>query len=162
MNKGKDFEELIKSSCDRQNIDNTRLKDAGSFVNGKQTGIGRKFTTTNVCDFILYDGSIQLFIEAKSSKDSLAFKRLTQLDALYRKKRINPFYTKKCGFILEFTKADKYFYIDIDVMNEIINNVGKKSMNWKDAEQYGLEILTYIPKKCRKKRLDIEEMINAI
>ena len=158
MNSGKIFEALIQESCKLQNIECYRLRDAGSYVNGKQTGIGRAFTTKNICDFIIFDGKTLVYAEAKSTKvKSIAFKRLTQQSALLKKQSETYLKNIKCGYLLEFSDEKKYFWVSCMIIKYLEMKVKKKSFNITDLEALECvrRIETYLPPRKRKIRLNM-------
>jgi hypothetical protein len=156
MNTGKLFEELIKDSCFLQNIACIRLKDAG--YTGEQTT--RRFTVTNICDFILYDGQKMLLLEAKSSKGkSISISRLKQLVRLADEQNKVFLDNYKAGFIFEFSEH-KYYYSSVERLDKIISDTTKKSINMDELE--GIEIELYVPTGKRKARLNLKKMFDKI
>jgi hypothetical protein len=168
-NTGKQFEELFKESCLIQGISCTRLKDAGSYVNGVNTGTGKKYTTTNPCDFICYSGKPKsdeyycdpkiYFLELKTGKERITFKRLKQTDRLMKKFEENE-RLHECGYILEIDKkGDKtYYYIEVVDISSFQEIIGKKSFNILDLElaeklNMARKIETFVPSGKRKERL---------
>ena len=160
-NSGKQFEELFKESCLIQGISCTRLKDAG--WQGESTD--RRFTVTNICDFICYSGSLNYdnerklyFLELKTGKDRITFDRLKQSDRL-SKKFLENSKLHETGYIFELdTKGvKKYWFIDTCDLLALQEVIEKKSFNYNDLLdfQYGREIDTYIPTRKRKPRLDM-------
>jgi len=79
---GQSLEGMIKLSADEQDVDCTRLKDAGYM--GDNSNV-RRFTPTNICDFILFQSPAILYAEAKRRDRSLAFKEITQFNDLEKK-----------------------------------------------------------------------------
>ena len=160
INPGKGFEDLIKDSCLVLGVDCNRLKDAG--YRGETTE--RRFTSRNICDFIIFDGETLLYAEAKTSKDnSIAFKRLTQQKNLFKKYNSNKTSNVKFGYILEFRKSNKYFWVSVFAVDCLQEWIDKKSFNVNDLEEYeGVgevkRINTYLPHRKRKERLDMSFM----
>lgn len=155
MSTGKDLEALIKESCELQDIDCTRLKDAG--WQGEDTK--RRFTSKNLCDFIIFDGIRLVYAEVKSSKDRLDLKRLTQHADLIKKQsqwRKNV----HCGYIVQI--KDVYAWIPVFDVEEFIKRGEKKSINCDDALRIGYEIMTFTPNRARKPRLDISFMMGVV
>lgn len=157
MNVGKKFEELIQDSCKVAGVDCTRLKDAG--WQGETTQ--RRFTSKNICDFMLFDGERLAFAEAKTSKgDSITFDRLTQQKELMKKKESARLSNLHYGYLLEFRKSNKYFYISAYSVYRLQQSLDKKSFNVKDLEYYKAYgvvrcINTYLPPRKRNNRLDM-------
>ncbi|UKA12948.1 hypothetical protein [Photobacterium damselae] len=152
---GKNFETSIKDSCITQGVDFTRLKDAG--WTGENTA--RRFTSRNICDFILFDGVSLHFIEAKSRKTSLPFKDLTQLSDLERKQHSTLIPNLYCGFMVEFSDAAEYFYFDLATIRQMQSELDKKSFNLNDAKLYGKPIYLFTPPGKKKPRLDVRHMM---
>lgn len=146
-NTGKKFEELFKLSCEEQDIDYTRLKDAG--WQGEQTQ--RRFTPKNICDCIVHNGKKLLFVELKSRKQSLRFDELTQLDDIRPKHR--PEKNRYAGFLCEL--KGMWFYLSVDEIDAMQASIGKKSFNTTDAVEFGSQISSITPKGCRKARINV-------
>lgn len=148
---GKDLEKLLQESCKLQNVDCTRLRDAG--WQGETTQ--RRFTIKNICDFILFDQDAIVYLECKHSKDRLALSRLTQQDDLVAKLvqcKPNLF----AGYLCHIDGEN--FYISAEAV-AIFSAAGKKSINKTDAARIGERIAPFTPKGARKPRLDIESLI---
>ena len=71
MNSGTKFQNHIKESALLQLIDIEKVKDAG--FQGVTTKSGQRFTSSNLCDYIAYDGTTICWLEAKSTGTSLSF-----------------------------------------------------------------------------------------
>ena len=148
---GKGLEKLLQESCKLQNIDCTRLRDAG--WQGETTQ--RRFTIKNICDFIIFDQGAIVYIECKHSKDRLSLSRLTQQDSLIEKlnqHKINLF----AGYLVHIDGIT--VYISACAIDKFSSS-GKKSINKSDAIKIGHEISEFIPARARKPRLDIESLI---
>ena len=153
-NSGKKFEELFKLSCEEQDVDCTRLKDAG--WQGEQTQ--RRFTPKNICDFICHNGKKLLFVELKSRKSSLRFDELTQLKDVTPKHR--PEKNRFAGFLCEL--KGRWFFLDVEEIASMQKLIDKKSFNANDAEEYGQEINGVTPKGCRKARININGLFFSL
>ena len=147
MNSGKKLEARIKLACSEQGIDCTRLKDAG--WQGEQTE--RRFTSKNICDFILFRSPFLFFVEAKSRKSSLRFDGITQAKEL--RKKHNPEGNIHAGVLCELN--NRIFWISIVGIDNAERMLGKKSFNANDAAIYGREIHTIVPPKKREARIDL-------
>lgn len=159
QNEGKKFESDLKLS-----VPNTcwlyRLRDnASSFANGTNT----RFTSSNICDFILFDDmSKTLFLlECKSTKRtsvSLSMIRDNQIKGLKEAGK----HKLVSGFLINFRneKNDTYF-ISIDNFSVMIDNVGKKSFNIKDLENFGAFKIESTKKRTRY-TYNIQKMINEL
>ena len=149
-NSGKKFEDLLKLSCEEQGIDYTRFRDAG--WQGEKTA--RRFTVSNICDCFLFDGKTLLFLELKHRKQSLRFDELKQLGDI--EKKYKPDMNIHSGFLCSL--KGRVFYIDTPSLRLMETKIDKKSFNAFDAEEWGREVNEYIPKGCRKPRLNIRGM----
>ena len=187
MNNGKKFEKFIEESTLLQDIDITRLKDAG-FQGSAQAG--KRFTSKNLCDFILFDGSVMCYLEAKSTGTSLSFgdsievqlaKRKAKksntikyggirqkLDLFNKSERLKKQQKRNnvmVGLLIEFKRKNitsSYWWLDIDDILTMEKNIDKKSFNEKDCADLGFnsrQLETWKPVRAKKARLDIENMI---
>lgn len=151
---GKELEKLLQESCKIQDIDCTRLRDAG--WQGEQTQ--RRFTIKNICDFIVFGDSTLLYIECKAAKDRLALSRLTQQKDLLSKASStgqNIF----CGYLVWI--AGDFVFIRAGAVDRFTSS-GKKSINKAEALGIGLIIKQFTPPRARKSRLDIKELISEL
>lgn len=154
---GKDFEALIKDSCEKQGISYTRLKDAGWM--GESTE--RRFTPTNICDCIIFDGKTLLFAEAKHRKDRVEFSGLKQLpDLLKKQSKENMTGNIKYGFL--FCIKNQFYYADASFIESMKHILGKKSFNVCDANLHLKRIKTFIPNRARKERLDFISLLSEV
>ena len=135
INSGKKFEKLIQESCKIQGIDCNRLKDAG--WQGEETT--RRFTSKNICDFTIFDGSRLFYIEAKSRKSSIRFDELTQHKAL-KKKDSSGYKNVRCGYLIEFSKAGSKYFMSVRDVDFVEGFCGKKSFNEKDIQDYSYKL----------------------
>jgi len=153
---GKQFEDLIKDSCEKQGLSYTRLKDAGWM--GETTE--RRFTPTNVCDCIIFDGSTMLFAEAKHRRDRVEFSGLKQLKDLLNKQGNCP--TKNISYGFMFCIKGQFYYCDAMRIAIKQQTMGKKSFNDTDAKEFCIEVPTFIPSRARKERLDIAALMKLL
>lgn len=153
---GKDFEALIKDSCEKQGISYTRLKDAG--WQGEATE--RRFTPTNVCDCIIFDGNSLLFAEAKHRKDRVEFSGLKQLKDLLSKQGQCAIPNIHYGFL--FCLKDNFYYCDAMKISVIQEICGKKSFNEDDAKRFCVPVATFLPERARKERIDISALMKGL
>lgn len=157
--KGKAFETLIKVSCEHHGIYCLRLKDAGSFVGGVNTGSGRKFTTKNPCDFVMYDNQELWLIEAKTRQTAIPFADLTQQAALLRERTKLKQLACKVGYMFRFgNDPDRVWYVPAVAIPMIEASVNKKSFNYKDLEDHEIfEVYPLeIPKGKRNPRIKLK------
>lgn len=167
MNAGKKFEELIKKSAKHQGLDITRLKDAG-FVGDRSES--RRFTSKNICDFILYAWGNLAYIEAKSRQSSLTFKDITQRNDLLKKQHsLQASHKTRCGvagILVEFQKTEEVYFVDSLGISLLESFTQKKSFNAKDCVQVSKEYPTsiykiskYVPEGKRSNILDLEKIV---
>ena len=154
MNTGKKLEAKIKQACIEQDVDYTRMKDAG--WNGEQTA--RRFTSRNICDCILFYNRTLLFAEIKRRAKSLTFASVTQYDDLCDKWLPDKFIYS--GVICELD--ERVFFVSVPAMKSMMDKLGKKSFNATDASEYGMEIAMVVPHKKRTARPVIWELINRL
>jgi penicillin-binding protein-related factor A (putative recombinase) len=148
---GKALEKLLQESCKIQDIDCTRLRDAG--WQGEQTQ--RRFTVKNICDFIVFGDGTLVYVECKSSKDRLALSRLTQQKDLLSK-AASTAQNIFCGYLV-WIDFD-FVFIRAGAVDQFAST-GKKSINKADAMRIGTVIQLFTHKRARKPRLDIKELI---
>lgn len=151
---GKALEKLLQESCKIQDIDCTRLRDAG--WQGEQTQ--RRFTVRNICDFICFGDGTLLYIECKSSKDRLALSRLTQQKDLLGKSA-GTAQNIYCGYLVWIDGV--FVFIRAGAV-DAFSSGGKRSINKNDALMIGVEIQQFRPPRARKNRLDIAALIDHL
>lgn len=145
MNEGKKFENNFKDSVPKNHFV-YRLRDAGSYVGGKQTGEGRSFTTSNICDFIYFDGKLLMNLELKSVKDSrmpftnIAKNRKSQLKKIDTLLKYSAKKNTLGAFVINFRSLEKTIVIEVEVLKYFIEKADKKSINFNDAKAIGVEI----------------------
>ncbi|CAM0103410.1 hypothetical protein PODOV084v1_p0034 [Vibrio phage 340E47.2] len=164
---GKGFEKLIKESCVLQGVDITRLFDAGSYVGGEQTGTGRRFTTKNICDFILFDEGKIVFVEAKHRKQSITFESITQRKGLQKKyEASSQGKLLDCGLLVWFGNVEQCWWVHVGALDELQFITGKKSFNAKDCMKLSEEhpalcmlVDQYVPTGKRAMKLDMKTFV---
>ena len=123
-----------------------RLNDnAASWSNGTET----RFTSTNECDFLLFDCNTRTLtaLELKSTSGSLTFWR-EDFEEKGKKKSFNikknqiqglqkwSSYLMNCGLIINFrNKQNRTFYIPINEFIKYTSTLDKKSINMDDVLQ---------------------------
>ena len=121
-----------------------RLNDnAASWSNGTET----RFTSTNECDFLLFDCKTRTLtaLELKSTSGSLTFWR-EDFEEKGKKKSFNikknqvqglqkwSSYLMNCGLIINFrNKQNRTFYIPINEFIKYTSTLDKKSINMDDV-----------------------------
>lgn len=145
QNSGKIFEADIKASVpERCWI--YRLRDnASSFAGGQYT----RFTSSNICDFLLLDDKTKTLylLECKSTKGTsvpLNMIRDNQVKGLQEASE----HCLVAGLIVNFRNENNdTFFVMIDDFVDMVKNIGKKSFNIKDLQNYNA-----IRIDCKKKR----------
>lgn len=118
-NRGKDFENIVRSSISNLGIDITRLYDSTS-------GYISIHTT---CDFIAYKYPTIYYIECKSiDGNTLSIAALRQLEDLLEKKK---YYGTRAGFLIWYKDHRLTYWVEADYVNELKQN-GDKSINIKN------------------------------
>lgn len=137
-NPGKKFEDDIKKSCPPLNFI-YRLRDAGN--EGKKTN--KRFTITNICDFIFFDGVTLMNLELKSIKGkAFSFTNIakTKEKQLYKLLQLLKSSDKKNtigAYIFNFREPNKTFVVEISVLYNYIKQSEKKSININEIESIG-------------------------
>lgn len=152
---GKKFEEDFKNSFPKDMFI-YKLKDAGGWGRSEET----RFTISNMCDYIAFDGESLLLLELKSTKGkSLPFTRIrdNQYDLLYResnKKNVYP------GVIINFRELEETYLLSIESLMEYKANSGRKSypVDWIKKEGIRIEQ----QKKITRYRYDIKKLMKDI
>ena len=156
MKKGARLEKLVQDSCRLQGILCERLKDGNS-----RTGLDGKIIrlkTSNPADFYVFTGKIFAYVEAKSYTTSVPFADLRQLDIQIEMCGIYKYL--KAGFVIEFKKSGRYYWVDCLGIAYMKSIIGKKSFNEGDIKRFeavskARSINTYLPPRKRLKRLDM-------
>lgn len=155
-NTGKRFETSFRESVGEE-LFFYRFRDGTSSWGG---GTATRFQQTNICDCELFDGERLYLLELKSvSGKSLPFSnirshQLRELVEASKHKNII------AGFIIEFNKETKCFYISAKDVESYIKNSDRKSMPLSYLEDNGIEIEV---KKLRVNvRLNIEKFIKEV
>lgn len=154
MKPGKQFEKEIQDACKEQDVDYTRLRDAG--WRGEETE--RRFTVKNICDAVLYKHGIILFAEMKHRQASLRFDEITQADELAKKWKPNQ--GVYSGVFCRL-KGSVYF-LSYEQLKRMEKLTSKKSFNRDDAHQFGVTVPMVLPNRCRKHRPDIDAVIREL
>ena len=176
MNTGKKFEALFQESCKLQGISCTRLQDAG--YRGEHEPDNNKlkpkrFTISNICDFICYAQNRLLFVELKSRKSNISFKELDkQASRLLKKHNENNWFSDllhTCGFLFEFSEAPQgsnYFYLNIIDYEDFKESIKKKSFGYKDFQwendDFLMLVTTIIHPGKRTPRLNLLDMMKKL
>jgi recombination protein U len=156
MNAGKKFEEDWRNSVP-EGIFLLRLKDGGGWGNGTNT----RFTPSNECDAIMFDGQIFYMLEFKSHEGaSIPFTciRDKQLESLRNNK---DYKNLRAGFVFNFRDAGNItIYVDGWKVWDYINNADRKSIPIGWIVLNGVEIKNI--KKISRYRYDIQGFCQTI
>lgn len=148
MYTGKDFEDDFKESfSDDKLVLLTRLYDTTNGFAGVK----------NPCDFILYNQPYQLSLELKVTHDKrLPFDDVTQFqwDSLTERDKIPGM---MAGLMICYYQEQRVFFVPMVVINQI-REFGLKSIHFKDAERYGIELTVFMKRKHFT--VDIDKFMN--
>jgi len=144
MNTGKQFESNFKKSVPSYAL-LYRLPDAAqSFGNSNSLRFSRK----NPFDYIMWDSHKHVLyaLELKTVKGkSISFERDKCESKEIHWHQIkglndwNKFDGIVCGFIIEFRQIEKTVFIDIASFNNLISSIEKKSFNYQDIIDSGID-----------------------
>ena len=136
MNSGKIFEQNFKASIP-PDVFYYRLRDSpATFGNGEQT----RFSTSNMCDCILFGNRTLYLCELKSHQGkSIPFNciRENQIEQLTAAAKF-PFIIP--ALVIFFPDCEKCFAVHINDWNNLVDASKKKSANIAEIEQAGFEI----------------------
>lgn len=137
MYSGKDFEDDFKDSFSDDQLDLlTRLYDTTNGFAGVK----------NPCDFILYNEPFQMDLELKVTHDRrLPFSDVTQYqwDSLTRRDKIRGI---MAGLLICYYEEKRVFFVPMTVVNQV-KDKGLKSIHFRDAERYGIELTVFWKRK---------------
>lgn len=164
-NIGKQFEVDFKNSIPDYVL-LYRLPDSAQSFGG---GNNLRFSRKNPFDFIMYDSKKHILyaLEMKTVKgQSISFERNKGENKEIHYHQIqglnewNKYDGIICGFIIEFRQIEKTIFLSIDSFNSLINIIDKKSFNFGDIVNSGLNYII-IPQQKRRTRYkyDIEKML---
>lgn len=140
MKSGKAFERQFRASCKKDpELFFYRLKDSpSSWSAGGSTSI--RFTSDNICDWILFKSPVLFLIELKShTGSSLPFSciRQNQIDGLLESSK---YQNVMAGVICFFADKSRCFFLDIVKLKELQDSNTRKSIPIKYFEEFGIEI----------------------
>lgn len=159
MNEGKSFEQQFKSSIPLDYY-YLRLNDpAQSFT---QDSSSLRFSPQNPYDAVLFSPNGYLFcLELKSTLGSLTYWK----EEFENKKSKSTFNIKKnqilglekaskhkriiAGFVLNFRKVNQTYFLSIKQFNDLIKDLGKKSINENDVIGAGAYLIEQKLKKIK-------------
>lgn len=140
MKSGKAFERQFRASCKKDpELFFYRLKDSpSSWSAGGSASI--RFTSDNICDWILFKSPVLFLIELKShTGSSLPFSciRQNQIDGLLESSK---YQNVVSGVICFFADKSRCFFLDIVKFKELQDSNTRKSIPIKYFEEFGIEI----------------------
>lgn len=135
-NNGKRFEENWKNSISEE-IFYYRLRDSSNtWSNGDKT----RFTPSNICDCIIFDGEILFTLELKSTKGkSLPFNNIKEhqiKDLLW----CSEFANIVSGFVIEYSDFDECYFIEISIFKKFFDKKERKSLPIDFCRKNGIKI----------------------
>jgi len=156
-NPGKKFEEDFKNSIPLEAYYRRIADSAMSW--GESQNI--RFTPKNPFDAILYSYPLLILLELKSTQGtSLSFVKIKE-HQIKELTKANSKAGAMAGFIINFRKYERTFYINIENFNEFVRSTNKKSVNLKDLQQYGaVEIAA--TKKIKRFRYNVKEFVDNL
>lgn len=168
MNEGKKFEAAFKKSIPDYAM-LYRLPDAAQSFNQSEN---LRFSRKNPFDFFLFDAPRgRLFgIEAKSvSGKSVSFERdkndtgIIHYHQIQGLNNYNKYENSVFGFVIEFREIETTVFIDIDNFNSLLDKIKKKSFNFNDLKNSGLQYYVIPQKKKRTQyTYDIDYLLTTI
>lgn len=157
MKSGKRLEANIKDSCKKQGILCERFKDSGTSFG---TNANIRFTSSNPSDFILFNGKIMLYLEAKNHKGkSLPISCIRENQ--YEQMMERCVYTNVvCGFLINFEELDKSYFLDVRDYDNFLKTNDRKSISIDYLEERGIEVLQ--TKKRTNSEFNIENLFSFL
>lgn len=147
MNTGKKFEANFKASVPKDYY-YLRLNDPAVGFSGGDS----RFSPHNPYDNMVFTGNDMFCFELKSKDGAITFWS-TQIEIDGKKHtfeikkhqilgltKASEFHNVHAGLVINFRNVDRTFYIPICKFNDFVSESDKKSMNWKDAEEIGIEV----------------------
>lgn len=153
MNSGKRFEQCFRKSVPK-NIFYYRLKDSNNtWSNGDKT----RFTNTNICDSIMFDGFYLYMLELKSTKGkSLPYSNIREHqinDLLW----CDTFNNIISGLVIEFSDYNECYFIEISRFKVFKDSSDRKSLPIDFCKKKGIKI--DVEKLKVNKKYNIEKFI---
>lgn len=142
MNVGKKFESQFKKSLLKDNFYVVRIPDPPQSFN--QSDKQLRFSNKNPFDLIAFKNKTLYCLELKSN-NSTSFSIQTNKDEKGKNIKLHQIEGLKeaseyegviAGFILNFRKINKTYFIDINNFLEYFNNTSKKSINEDDIKTH--------------------------
>jgi penicillin-binding protein-related factor A (putative recombinase) len=156
MNSGKKFEKKFKDSIP-EDVFYYRFKDSPATYDMNDKSRIR-FATSNICDCLVIYSGISYFFELKNIKGpSIPFGnfRENQINYLTNAVKYNGI---EAGFIVNFEKYDRTYFMDIQLFNKFVEVTDRKSIPIKIFEEH-CQVIRHI-KTQRSYKLDIKDFLN--
>lgn len=144
MNSGKKFEQQFKKSIPKD-IFCYRFKDSSNSW-GSNSSV--RYTPSNICDYLLYDGDYLYFFELKSCKGKSLPLNNVRKNQIKELDKVSKYSNVISGFIIMFNDLEECYFISINDFNEFINKNERKSMPRDYLKKYGIKI------ECNKKKIN--------
>lgn len=150
-NAGKVFENEIKNSIP-DGVMYYRIKDPAQGFGGSST---TRFSLHNQCDALLYKYPRLIALELKSTQStSIPFsftdnKKSIKKCQIYGLCDFSLYKGITAGFLMNFRKTEKTYYLDIDGFLRFMIDTSKSSINEKDIIEYGGIIIPSQKKRTR-------------
>lgn len=164
-NIGKIFEEQIKKSVPEYALIH-RLPDSAQSFGGNST---LRFSNKSPFDYILYNSKSHLLyaLELKTvNGKSITFERTKEDKGeihFYQTQALNEWDKYDgivSGFLIEFRAIEKTVFIPISEFNNLISMISKKSFNFDDLDECGINCLLVSQERKRTRYLyDIETFL---
>lgn len=157
MKGSKRFEKNFKESCRLDNIFCYRLRDnSSSFSQTENT----RFTTSNMCDFITFDGNKLLNIELKTHKGKsipISCIRDKQLELLLE---YSNYKNVVCGLLIYFEDVEECYFLEINKYNSFIQSGNRKSVPLDFLSKSGIYVESF--KKKINSTYNIKKLFKEI
>lgn len=166
MNTGKKFEQNFRASVP-DDFYYLRLNDpAQAFTGGKAI-----FAPHNPYDCIVFNGSLHC-LELKSKNGAITFwaEKFERDGAshtfdihkwqIFGLAKAATFPNAYAGFLMNFRNVERTFYVPINVFNQFVVGTTKKSINWQDAENIGIEV--GVRKLKVNERYDVRTLLKEV
>mgnify|MGYP003432732886 FL=1 len=157
MNVGKRFEADIKASIP-ENILFYRFKDSPASFNSFNQDSNIRFTTSNVCDCLIFKTPMLFFIELKTTQGKSYSLNDSANKQLERFRKLGDHADAIKAFIINFREYEKTYFITTKDLEEFLKRTGKKSIRIDECHEIGVLISQ---KKLRTNyRYQIEDIFN--
>lgn len=144
MNSGKRFEQQFRKDIPKE-IFYYRFKDStGSW--GANNSV--RYTPSNICDCMLFDGEYLFFLELKSCKGkSLPLNNIRE-NQIKELERVSSYCNVISGFVINFSELGECYYISIEKVIDFISKNTRKSIPIDYLKEEGIKI------ECVKKKVN--------